>query len=228
MAKYVDTKELERIWGEWLVARDPLKWDSLALMVYKICDGVSTHFNPKSEDEKTEHVHDATTAILDKINTGKLRFTAGRAPVFNLLTTTAFHHLYSKMNKENRIKRQMEKYKQGISTKLIDVKSNERSQGFLPVCTTDFTTTRPPCQVSISPPKPKRPKKKDDRYKYIHTRYPQVIPGSCTFDAQKKKVRCTIKCKKCQKHRRTYTSDLFQVRLCRTCQMEKKTCRPQR
>ncbi len=219
MTKYVDTKELERTWGEWMTDKDPQKWESLSMMVYKICDGVSTRFNPKSDDEKMEHIHDATMAILDKINSGKLQFIAGRAPVFNLLTTTAFHLLYSKMNKAKRLKQQMDRYKQCISTKLIDIKSNERSQNFIPVCS-HYNTPLTSCQVLT----PKLDSRKTDnhKHKYVCDRYPNVIPNSFIHDKVKKRTSCLIKCETCGRHVRVLTCSLFQVKLCKDCKTEKK------
>lgn len=214
MTKYVDTKELEKTWGGWLNDKDPQKWESLSLMVYKICDGVSTHFNPKNDDEKIEHTHDATTAILDKINSGKLRFVAGKAPVFNLLTTTAFHLLYSKMNKAKRLKQQIDKYKQKISTKLIDIKSYERSQNFMSVC--NFTTPLIPCQVSNE-----KLTNDNDDYKYIIDRYPNVVPGSFIRDHLKKRTSCLINCK-CGEQVRVLTCSLFQTKLCHKCKSRKR------
>ncbi|MDP1712241.1 MAG: hypothetical protein Q8K86_07270 [Candidatus Nanopelagicaceae bacterium] len=132
MPKYVDNKELEAVWGSWLKEPNPIDWEHLSLMIYRISEGVATHFNPKDEDEHVEHTHDALTAILHKIKEGKLKFTPGKAPVFNLLTTTAFHILYSKMNKQNRVRRQMERYREngaaGGGT------AHKRNSDQLPVC----------------------------------------------------------------------------------------------
>ena len=102
MAKYVDSNLIEEWWTGWIITGDRYAWDQISKMIYKMCDGVSTHFNPKSEEEHIEHTHDAFMLTLEKIRNGKLRFEPGRAPVFNLLTTTIFRHLYSKMNKEKR------------------------------------------------------------------------------------------------------------------------------
>jgi len=54
--------------------------------------------------------------ILEKIKDGRLKFIPGKAPVFNLLTTTIFRHLYSKKNKDSRRCRIMSNYRQ----KLLD------------------------------------------------------------------------------------------------------------
>ena len=107
---YVDTKALEKYWTGWLVTGCPYAWSKMSGMIYKICEGIATHFHPPTPEEHTEHTHDAFFMTMEKIKNGKLRFDPGRAPVFNLLTTTIFRHLYSKMNKEKRRKHHHIKY----------------------------------------------------------------------------------------------------------------------
>ena len=114
MAKYVDSKELEEWWAGWLVTDDPYAWEKMSDMIYRICHGIATHFNPRDDEEHTELRHDAFMTTMEKIKLGKLRFDPGRAPVFNLLTTTVFRQLYSKMNKEKRRKIHQSKYIQKI------------------------------------------------------------------------------------------------------------------
>jgi len=102
---YVDTKELEKHWGNWLATDCPKSWEYLTNEVYKICQGVAVHFNPKDEDEHLELSHETFALTIDKIKSRKLIFQPGRAPVFNLLTTTIFRHLYSLKNRDNRRRR---------------------------------------------------------------------------------------------------------------------------
>ncbi len=111
MAKkaYVDSKELEEWWEGWIVTKDEYCWIKMADLIYKICEGVATRFNPKG-DEHIEHVHDAVSQTLEKIALGKLRFTRGRAPVFNLITTTVFRILFSKMNRQKKQREHEKKY----------------------------------------------------------------------------------------------------------------------
>jgi len=114
MAKkhYVDSCELEEWWHGWNLTKCPYAWDEMVVRIQKICEGVAIKFNPRKEnDEYEEHVHDAFVCTLEKIKTGKLKFTHGRAPVFNLLTTTIFRILYSKCNK---IKKQREYHKKYV------------------------------------------------------------------------------------------------------------------
>jgi len=77
-------------------------WRDLTSMIYKICCGVALNFRPPNDDIKDELIHEAFTHTLIKIRRGKLRFDPGRAPAFNLLTTTIFRIMYSIKNKEKR------------------------------------------------------------------------------------------------------------------------------
>lgn len=118
MAKksYVDSKALENHWTSWNADQNSDSWQALLDGIYKICYGVAIHFHPKDDDEHNELAHEAFILTADKIKDGRLKFTPGKAPVFNLLTTTVFRHLYSKMNKDTRRKVVLANLKQ----KLID------------------------------------------------------------------------------------------------------------
>lgn len=107
---YVNSVELEEWWQGWIVTKDPFAWDEVSDRIYKMCLGIATKFNPKDEEEYNEHVHDAWTQTMDKIRSGKLRFIRGKAPVFNLITTTVFRILYSKMNKQKKQREHQKKY----------------------------------------------------------------------------------------------------------------------
>lgn len=104
---YADSAELEAHWARWLAAKarnedDPESWRLLQEGIYKICQGVATQFNPKDDDEHLELSHETFMLTIEKIAAGRLVFKPGKAPVFNLLTTTIFRHLYSLKNKQNR------------------------------------------------------------------------------------------------------------------------------
>lgn len=107
---YVDSKALEEYWTGWEMTGCQFAWDAMTSMIYEMCEGIATHFNPPSPDVHSDHTHDAFALTIEKIKNGKLKFTPGKAPVFNLLTTTIFRHLYSKMNKDKRRKFHHNKY----------------------------------------------------------------------------------------------------------------------
>jgi hypothetical protein len=108
--KYIDTNVLEEWWAGWLITGDKYTWDRLSGMIYKMSFGIACHFNPSNEEEHQDYAHETFLQTMEKIKLGKLKFIPGKAPVFNLLTTTIMRQLYSKMNKETRRKKHMTKY----------------------------------------------------------------------------------------------------------------------
>jgi hypothetical protein len=111
MAKhYVRSEELEEWWQGWIVTGCPIAWEETTLRIHQICCGIAKRFNPRNEEEYQEHVHDAFSQTIEKIKTGKLKFIHGKAPVFNLVTTTVFRILYSKMNRQKKHKEHEKKY----------------------------------------------------------------------------------------------------------------------
>lgn len=107
---YVDTHELEDWWVGWMVTGCPYAWSEVTERIYRICNGIVRHFNPRDEEEANDHVHDAFVQTIEKIRTGKLVIIRGKAPVFNLVTTTIFRILYSKMNKQKKHREHLQKY----------------------------------------------------------------------------------------------------------------------
>jgi hypothetical protein len=107
---YVNSAELEEWWQGWIVTGCPYAWQQMSDNIYKICSGIATHFNPRDPEEYEEHVHDAFLQTLEKIKTGRLKFTRGKAPVFNLVTTTVFRILYSKMNRQKKQREHQKRY----------------------------------------------------------------------------------------------------------------------
>lgn len=110
-AIYVNSKELELHWGRWLKRPNAHDWTQMCEMIYKMCSGVAANFHPRTPDEFQEHVHDAFSQCMEKIKKRKLKYIAGKAPVFNLVTTTIIRILYSKCNKVNRRKENLKSQK---------------------------------------------------------------------------------------------------------------------
>lgn len=76
-----------------------ITWHAVLTDVSNMCQGIATKFNPPSEDEHMELAQDALLQVVNKLVKRKLVFTPGRAPVFNLLTTTIYRCMYSIKNK---------------------------------------------------------------------------------------------------------------------------------
>lgn len=102
---YVESNEIESHWTNWNNTKSEDSWSLLLDQIYKMCYGIAVKFHPRSEEERLDLCHETFTLTIEKIKNGKLTFEPGRAPVFNLLTTTIFRHLYSLKNKDNRRRR---------------------------------------------------------------------------------------------------------------------------
>lgn len=79
-------------------------WHAMLEDVNRICHGIAMRFKPRNEDEHAELTHEAVVQVITKLAHYKLVYTPGRAPVFNLLTTTIHRVLYSIMNKRKHLR----------------------------------------------------------------------------------------------------------------------------
>ena len=111
---YVDTKELEQLWCRWKKDNSEDTWQLFNSKLYTICTGVTTHFHIKDPEIREEFTNTSFAALIEKIRNGKLNYTPGKAPVFNLLTTTIFRIGYSHMNRQKRQKENHQKYIQKL------------------------------------------------------------------------------------------------------------------
>lgn len=76
-----------------------ITWHAMLEDINRICFGIAMKFKPRNEDEHAELVNEAIIQVIKKLAEYKLVYTPGRAPVFNLLTTTIHRVLYSIMNR---------------------------------------------------------------------------------------------------------------------------------
>lgn len=108
-------------------------WDYIVNDVSKICHGFSLRFNLASESEREELAHDALLQVLTKIQTKRLVYTPGRAPVFNLLTTTVHRCMCTTLAKNTKRRGNLLKLAIGLQTGVIPQKTRTLS---LPTGTT--------------------------------------------------------------------------------------------
>ncbi len=103
-------------------------WHNMLDSISKMCFGIATKFKPKTEEDHHELSNEALIQVMHKLSTYKLVYTPGRAPVFNLLTTTIYRIMYSIMNKR--------KYqREGLSKLLLQAET-----GTLPKSNRSFRT----------------------------------------------------------------------------------------
>jgi hypothetical protein len=74
-------------------------WHHMLTDISNICQGISMNFKMPSDEERQDLASDAFLQITNKLTTGRLVYLPGRAPVFNLLTTTVYRIIYSILNK---------------------------------------------------------------------------------------------------------------------------------
>ena len=106
-----------RMSGYVLESTEVDSWAAMLADVNSICNGIATKFNPANEEEKNDLANEAIVQVANKLRTRKLTYTPGRAPVFNLLTTTTYRCLYSVMNR-----RKLQR--QGMAKLFTDCRSN--------------------------------------------------------------------------------------------------------
>jgi hypothetical protein len=78
-----------------------VSWHNLLSDIGKMCSGICKKFNLYNEDEYSDLSNDALLQVINKLVNNRLVYTPGRAPVFNLLTTTIHRCMFSLLNKKN-------------------------------------------------------------------------------------------------------------------------------
>ena len=78
-----------------------VSWHKLLEDIGKMCSGICKKFKLINEDEYLDLSNDALLQVINKLVNKRLVYTPGRAPVFNLLTTTIHRCMFSLLNKKN-------------------------------------------------------------------------------------------------------------------------------
>lgn len=94
-------------------------WHAMLNDINKMCYGIATKFNQPNEEEHAELANEALLQVAKKLATRKLVYTPGRAPVFNLLTTTIIRCMYSIMNRRTNQRKGLQKYVNDIQSGMI-------------------------------------------------------------------------------------------------------------
>lgn len=74
-------------------------WHLMLEDINRMCQGIAIKFNLPSDEEHIDFSHEALLQVMNKLQNKKLIYTPGRAPVFNLLTTTIHRCMFSIMNR---------------------------------------------------------------------------------------------------------------------------------
>lgn len=76
-------------------------WKAMLVDINNMCHGIAMKFNQRTEEEQHNLAHEALIQVIRKLESKRLVYTPGRAPVFNLLTTTIHRCMFSIMNKRS-------------------------------------------------------------------------------------------------------------------------------
>lgn len=74
-------------------------WHNMLIDINNMCLGIAIKFRQASEEETNDLANEALSLVAHKLIRRKLVYIPGKAPVFNLLTTTIYRCIYSILNK---------------------------------------------------------------------------------------------------------------------------------
>ncbi len=113
-------------------------WHAMLEDVNLICRGIAMKFKPRTDDEHNELSSEAFLQVMNKLSTRKLIYTPGRAPVFNLLTTTIHRVMYSIMNRRKH-------HRESLSRVLADAEAGVLPESYhsLRVCSKHRLSSKP-------------------------------------------------------------------------------------
>ena len=96
-------------------------WHAMLSAIGLMCHGISMKFNLRSEDDQLDLAHDALMQVSNKLVSRKLVYTPGRAPVFNLLTTTIHRCMFSTLNKITKQRKNTHRLAEELQAGIIPV-----------------------------------------------------------------------------------------------------------
>lgn len=75
-------------------------WQYMLNDINMICGGIAKKFKLPTDEDRIELAHEALIQVINKLTRNKLVYIPGRAPVFNLLTTTIWRCMFSIQNRK--------------------------------------------------------------------------------------------------------------------------------
>ena len=85
-------------------------WKAILQDIFSICSGVARKFSKQSTDVLHDLANETVCQVASKIIRGKLVYTPGRAPVFNLITTTVHRCIFSTLSKDQRWRNNLQRH----------------------------------------------------------------------------------------------------------------------
>lgn len=96
-----------------------LMWHAMLSDIDNMCRGIAMRFKQPTEEETMELANEALLQVTNKLASYKLVYTPGRAPVFNLLTTTIHRCMYSIMNRRKTQRQGLQKFVDDVQSGIV-------------------------------------------------------------------------------------------------------------
>ena len=96
-----------------------ITWHAVLNDINKMCHGIAIRFKQPTEEEQTDLANEALIQVMKKLVAYRLVYTPGRAPVFNLLTTTIHRCMYSIMNKRKTQRNGLQKFCDEVQSGIV-------------------------------------------------------------------------------------------------------------
>lgn len=93
-----------------------ITWHNMLTNINLMCIGIATKFKQPNDEEHHDLANEALLQVTRKLVAHKLVYIPGKAPVFNLLTTTIYRIMYSIMNRRKTQRNGFQKYAATIAT----------------------------------------------------------------------------------------------------------------
>ena len=94
-------------------------WHAMLSDIDNMCQGIAMRFKQPTEEDTMELANEALLQVTNKLASYKLVYTPGRAPVFNLLTTTIHRCMYSIMNRRKTQRQGLQKFVEDVSFGIV-------------------------------------------------------------------------------------------------------------
>lgn len=113
-----DAQSIEHVIANGYIIEVPAEasWIKMLTDIRKICEGITSRFNIRGDENRADLASEAFVQVTNKIKTKKLVYTPGRAPVFNLLTTTIHRVVYSILNRSSKLNKHAANLRQNINS----------------------------------------------------------------------------------------------------------------
>jgi len=117
---FIILEVISNIKNEGYLLEEPVteSWQKILSDINLMCSGISKKFTLPDEDQK-DLATDALMQVIGKLTRYKLVYTPGKAPVFNLLTTTIHRCMFSILNRKKNKKQNLNKLIEGIQNGVI-------------------------------------------------------------------------------------------------------------